>query len=206
MGDVATQGSLFRYFQLPHSFSTYRRDPPHSCDLCGRVRPGYAGPFYGQGNEDFVCEECLIAGRLAERGMTTNTGDAVALREQLAVLSPESESERLEELVRERTAELEERTPHIVSWQDWAWPAHCGDYARFEGEVGQPDLIQLAPDGDGRRFFLDHLYDFREGTDPGTWETIRPDSPTDMAISYSTAVYLFRCLHCGEHLRVWDCD
>ncbi len=203
---MATQESRFRYFLLPHAFSTYRHDPPHPCDFCGRTRPGYGEPFYGPGDEDFICEECLIAGRLAERGLTTNSGDQKALSEQLRALHPGAGPERIEELIRARTAELEERTPHIVSWQDWDWPAHCGDYARFEGEVGQPDLVRLAPDGDGQRFFLDHLYDFRESTDPDTWGSIRPDPPTDLSVSYSTAVYLFRCLHCGEYLTIWDCD
>src|SRR5438552_2877739 len=117
----------YRLFQMPHRFSTYKPQP-RRCELCGETRPGYDGPFYGVEDIDFVCEPCLHAGRLRDRNLFTQTGDVESLRYQLSVYHREmSETER-ESLITERNDELEHRTPHLVTWQDMEWPAHCGDY------------------------------------------------------------------------------
>jgi len=103
---------------------------------------------------------------------------------------------------------LEHRTPHLVTWQSFLWPAHCGDYCCFVKEVGKPDLNELAPDGDGQAFFGSHLYGrLADSTDASAvWEGIRPDSPNDNSVAYDIGVYLFQCLHCGAHVILWDCS
>ncbi len=50
--------AAFGYFEHPHEFSTYRTVPA-LCNVCGQSRPGYAGPFYGLRDVEFVCEDCL---------------------------------------------------------------------------------------------------------------------------------------------------
>lgn len=199
--------TLFTYFRRPHQFSTHT-DEPQVCELCSQVRAGYRPPFYGRAGIKFLCEECLAAGRLAEIDAMTNEGDVRSLRGQLSEAQPKLDEEQVESLVRERTGELEHRTPHLVTWQDWLWPAHCGDYCRFLKEAGKPDLNQLAPDADGRAFFADNLYGrLGETTDvSAVWEGIRPDSPKDNRTAYHVAVYLFQCLHCGAHVITWDSD
>lgn len=62
---------MFRYFHDPHNFSTYTLEP-QQCEICGEHRPGYGGSFYGPEDLDFVCEDCLANGKLAERNFTTN--------------------------------------------------------------------------------------------------------------------------------------
>src|SRR5947208_2790255 len=138
----------FRYFRDPHAFAYYTADP-QECGLCQKERPGYEGPFYGEEEVDFVCEPCLAAGRLAEHDLSANEGDAQALRQQLVVRDPPQSLLDIEVTVQERTKELERATPHLGSWQDWQWPAHCGDYCSYVKLAGKADLETAASDGDG---------------------------------------------------------
>jgi uncharacterized protein CbrC (UPF0167 family) len=196
----------FRYFEHPHQFSTYREERQR-CEVCGREAMGYAGPFFGIRDIEFVCEDCLSTGRLREHDATANNADVMALRQQMYDLHPDISEVEREQIVRERTSELEQCTPHLVTWQDFFWPAHCGDYCCFIKEIGQPELTHLSPDGDGIAFFEAHALDI-ETLDHAreVWEGIRPDSPTDGRIAYPVGVYLFRCLICGEHMLLWDCN
>ena len=72
----------------------------------------------GSATATFVCEECLLEGRLEAADLRTNDPDLAAVREQLRDM-PEPERSRL---IGERTRELTFRTLSLVSWQDWAWP------------------------------------------------------------------------------------
>jgi uncharacterized protein CbrC (UPF0167 family) len=197
--------SPFRYFASPHQFSTYAEEL-QQCQLCGRVRAGYKGPYYGVEHIDFVCEECLIVGRLADKNQITNEGDLEALQTQLKQRYPELTAEEVAQLAQQRTEELERRTPNLLTWQDWFWPAHCGDYCRFIKEVGKPDLVAIANDRDGKGFFRDHAVDVDVSNMDAIWSAIRPDSPVRHTESYSVGVYLFQCLECNQHVIIWDCD
>jgi uncharacterized protein len=198
--------SSFRYFERPYQFSTYRTGPM-PCDLCGEARPGFAGPFYGEGRATRVCEPCLRSGRLADAGLTTNEGDFAVLLEQLQQAQPRLSLEEAQMLAKQRTVKLEQRTPHWLSWQDHFWPAHCGDYCRYVKEIGRPELERLAPDGDVVSFLRAHL-DYVESEEMARdiLESIRPDAPQDGSVAYSIGVYLFRCLTCDEPILLWDAD
>jgi uncharacterized protein CbrC (UPF0167 family) len=197
--------TTFRYFRDPHHFSTYTQEP-RTCDVCGRTPPGYEGPFYSEEDLDFVCESCLASGRLAEQDATTNSADTRTLYWQIKIANPHLSEEQIETLVNDKTAELEQRTPHIVTWQDFEWPAHCQDYAAFVKEAGKPDLTALSPVGDGRFFLNEHLYHGLTTDLDHLWSSVRPDSPTSNDTSYSTAIYLFQCLHCNDYTILWDTD
>jgi len=196
---------VYRYFLSPHRFSTYSEEP-RACDICGKTRPGYGGPFYGVASLDFVCEDCLASGMLAGMGVGTNEGYLGALVEQLRGSLPGLDDAGVEALARERTSELEHRTPRPVTWQDFSWPAHCGDYCLFVKEAGKRDLEGLAPDGDGRAYLASHLYgEPIDSTElDGVWGAVRPGSPEDNSLAFAVGVYLFRCLRCGEHIVLWD--
>lgn len=199
--------TTFRYFLHPHEFSNYQEEPRH-CDICGRTQSGYEGPFAGEHDEvEFVCEDCLSSGRLQELDLSTNDGNVSSLRRQLRVLEPQLADVELDRLARERTAAIEHRTPCIMTWQDFFWPTHCGDYCRFIKEVGQPELNQLSPEGNGVAFFAAHASDIEDmDSAREIWEGIRPDAPSDGKDGYTTGVYLFRCLVCGQYVVLWDCD
>lgn len=200
--------ATYRYFAEPHAFAHYS-PMPRRCNVCGRVALGYHGPFAGAGTGhiEFVCDDCLASGRLAELGASLNEGDAEALEEQLRDLHPELSEDEIARLVHERSAELEQRTPAMVTWQGFFWPAHHGDYCRYIKEVGQRDLVTLAPDGDGFAYFracCRNLYGAEHARE--VWESMRPDAPRDSRTAYSTGFYLFQCLTCGTHIIMWDAD
>ena len=198
-GSCMNAPAKFKYFANPRApVVTTWQEEPRACDVCGRTGPGYAGPFYGPDACDFLCEACLGEGRLVALRASTNEGDAAALMEQLAAL-PEAERAQL---MRARNEELAHRTPHLVTWQDFSWPACCGDYARFEGEVGRAELDRLAPDGDGWRWLQEHAIDA-----PLPFEADElPPYASRPGKEWTMAVYHFRCLSCGRALFHWDCD
>ena len=192
-----------RYFAEPHIWSTYVTKA-QACHFCHREGPGYEGPFYGPEIE-LVCEDCLEAGLLETVDATSCSGDVKALRDQLVAqsLSP-AQRKALEA---ERTRDLEGRTPPLITWQDFLWPAHCGDYCRFVKEVGRKDIESLAGSGDPRTYMTAHLEESdRQLTNVDEiWESITP-GPLDKPSAWSLCVYLFDCLTCGEHVIRWDCD
>jgi uncharacterized protein CbrC (UPF0167 family) len=193
----------FRYFRSPHQFSTYTAEA-HACYFCNRERPGYAGPFYGEEDSEieFVCEECLSLGRLADADATLNQGDWDKLYQQLEDIEYRLHDEEIQALAEPRRTELEQRTPHIPSWQDWLWPAHCGDFCEYVKEAGQPDLLAVAaPEAQPRLFGSKDDAEFREW-----WSHIRPDSPENNATPYPIGVYLFQCLHCKQFVVEWDAE
>lgn len=199
MGEVAT----FRYFAEPHAYSTYTPER-HVCDSCGRNLPGYRGPFYGIRHVEFICEDCLVSGALLRLEQQTNDGDVTTLRRQLAVRRPDLSESGREKIVADRTDELEHRTPLIVTWQDLTWPAHCGDYCRFLKEAGKPDLEGLAAPGNGKSFFVKHLYEPVDTDLDYLWECVRPDSPKDGQDPYDLGVWLFQCLGCSDYVLLFD--
>jgi uncharacterized protein CbrC (UPF0167 family) len=163
------------------------------------TRSGYSGGFYGVEELDFVCEQCLVAGRLAERDFATNEGDLVALRAQLREIAPD----RAEQLEKDRTEELEQRTPHLVTWQDFRWPAHCGDYCEFVSEVGQKELTEMAPGGDGPAFLADSM-DPRLAEFGLEWMDLPPRAPSSRDEVYDPALFLFRCNEFRRYVMWWD--
>ena len=108
----------------------------------------------------------------------------------------------MENFVKDRNNELEHRTPHVITWQDFFWPAHCGDYCCFIKEAGKPDLVPIAPEGKYHLLFND----IDDESFRYFWEGIRPDSPKDNSTAYSIGVYLFQCLHCKQFIILNDSD
>jgi uncharacterized protein CbrC (UPF0167 family) len=153
-----------------------------------------------------VCEECLVAGRLAEIDASTNIGNPEALGDQLREIYPGLDEAEVEARTCRRTDELEHRTPRLITWQDLSWPTHCGDYRRFIKEVGRPDLNELSPDGNGRLFLGKHLRDVGDSDVGEIWERIRLDSPKDVSVAHTIGVYLFQCLECEEYAILWDLE
>jgi len=152
---------------------------------------------------DRLCEGCLRSGRLAELDLATCTGDAAALRKQLAEARPDLIGTELDALVQARTAELEQRTPCLITWQDFFWPAHCGDYCVFVEELGKPEIVELAREQDPTEWFCSLASD----ADVDVWNAIREDSARDNpSVSYDLTVYRFSCRRCQSTVLHWDCS
>jgi uncharacterized protein CbrC (UPF0167 family) len=174
----------FRYFADPRQSTASTWTNEHEiCGICGESRPGYRGPYYGLGELKFVCEQCLAAGHIAEGGFQTNEGEP----------GPPPD----------RRDELEHRTPGLVTWQDIDWPAHCGDYCRFEREVGQEELEAIS-DGSGYEFLQRHLHPDQRHTIE--WDWVPQRGPSSREELNSPSVYFFRCLVCETPLLLWDVD
>ncbi len=213
--DMPDQPITFCYFADPHNFSTYTNDL-HQCDICHQERPAYEWPFYGNADQlKFVCEQCIAGGRLAEFDATTNSAEPGGLAEVVRIVHPEWTPDEQQQYVAERTKELEERTPHIVTWQDSDWPIHCDDYMRYLKGAGRLDCEKPSVTGDAEAFFKQHLADQNRLGDTDAaiqeyvnnlWGVMRVDCPQNGENTWGTEFYLYQCTRCGEYSITWDCD
>jgi uncharacterized protein CbrC (UPF0167 family) len=201
----------YRYFRLPHQFSNFLSEP-HRCDLCGVIRGVYRVVLFGDPEVKkglkHICDQCLSGGALVERGLEMNEGDIGTLRDQLTTLHPDYSADEVETIARPLSVEVMQCTPSPSTWQHFFWPAHCGDYCRYEREAGKPDLLALADDRYTIPFIADSLYDrnHTEAYAQTIWENIRPDSPKSITPAYDIGVYLFQCLVCDRYLLLWDAN
>jgi uncharacterized protein CbrC (UPF0167 family) len=193
----------YRYFQDPARFSTF--SPQGECSVCEQEAQGFEGPFLGEEDLEFICEECLHAGELVEYGATANEADMESLREQISEKNPQLSTEAVAKLVEEKLAELTERTPPPATWQPLLWPAHCGDFCRYIKEVGQGDLEELAPGNDGLTFLMMHFVQADPNQDAEKiYRALRREKTESNTISHSPAAYLFQCQECKEYLVLSD--
>ena len=95
------------------------------------------------------------------------------------------------DIAREKQDELCHRTPSYAGWQQEPWPDHCGDYCAFIGYTGWRELEEQG--------LTDRIewYGFHQ-PDPEYLPYIEAHG--------SMAGYLFRCLHCGQHVLYVDMD
>jgi uncharacterized protein CbrC (UPF0167 family) len=85
-------------------------------------------------------------------------------------------------------------------WQDHEWPYHCEVPARFVGEVGERELVQLSG-GDVEALLLSH--DVYGGDPPITLDMIPPHAPAP-GESWDMTLHHFQCTECGWDLVLFD--
>ena len=169
----------FTYYPDPIGGSVVESD--EECAACSQCR-GYISTsvLYAENvpDEARFCPWCIADGLATSRfGGTFN---------ELAEGAPED--------VR---AEVEQRTPNFLTWQDWSWPVHCRDACVYLG-TPRPGALREYPDAcDGIARELrslgwgdSHISELIDGFDPDG----------------SAVAYLFRCRHCDRHVGVWDAD
>jgi len=145
-----------------------------------------------------ICFECVAEGRLLEIGASAVEGDFGKLKEQIRSENPNASADEIEEKAREITKQLGGSTPNFPTWQDWSWPAHCGDYCQFIRLAGQDDFNKLAEDGNGKALFRDSIYDSSLARNfDFVWSRLKPGNvsgiinPND---NWSPMAYIFKCL------------
>jgi uncharacterized protein CbrC (UPF0167 family) len=89
------------------------------------------------------------------------------------------------------------RTPGLLTWQDWDWPAHCEDAGVY---LGQPTGAELRANAPALEALLGELRQWEWGRDKADVNEFID------GLGASQVVYLFECRHCGTPLLRWDQD
>ena len=199
----------FRYFRAPESEMDLL---PGSrvCSLCGQ--PGRCFPL-DNAPATAGCVDCLRLGRFGfshdtEVGLITEEGfiphdepDDSPRRVFIVANSGEAEVGSAPHLhppkphvTEEAIAELR-RTPSFSTWQEVRWPVHCEDFMAYLGIWGPEEFVKAAPEGEGRRLFLDMVQPLRHRS----W-------PEDGEPRFGQNFVAFQCLHCQTRTGIWDID
>ena len=191
----------FRYLHDPQA--CWHNEMPAQCIACRQHRPGFGFiTLHENGyDEHHVCEACLFSARLETLGLHVNTADSEMLRQQLRQQHPEMTEEERETIVEARTKEAECCTPRPAIFNEFLWPAHCGDYCVFFHKVNAEDVNRLAADGDGKTFLQTHLEPAFQDVDADFISNIWNDR-----LEGFINVYLWQCSQCREYRLTFDSD
>ena len=198
----------YKYFKYPARYAVLQSEAA-ACSICEETKVCLeTTPFYIEEEVDAICEDCLKGGRLPEIGACANDADVEQLFDQLEALFPEKTTEELLKEAKIKTDELELRTPPLVSWQEWKFPAIDGDYAQFVCFGSKRDYNKFASDGDGKKLLADSIIEeLLEFTDvDAIWKTL-PDKQiktVEQSNDYPLLVYIFKSLHTEKYVTVWD--
>ena len=170
----------FRYYRDPVGDEAILPSPA-TCSACGRAR-GFvvAAPLHSAGAPDDgeLCPWCVADGSATGRfGGTFNE------------LEPGTDAET--------AATVQQRTPGIVTWQDWDWPTHCGDAGVY---LGTPSGDELRHNEPALRALLDDVSKYDWGRDEAYMRDFLD------GLGGNQVAYLFECPRCGEQLVRWDMD
>ena len=196
----------FKYFLNPEKYAVILGKS--ECDICHKVKECFDGSVY-YGEEEFgaFCFECVSKGRLLEVGAFSCDPDVRSLKEQLKQINKDLPDKDIERIKNELTDQLIHSTPKFPTWQDWAWPCHCGDYCQFISLAGKEDFNELAEDKNGKNLFGGSLNDrTKENTDiENVWKDLK-NGHININEEYSPMAYIFRCIICNKIITEWDCD
>lgn len=197
----------FKYFRKPKVLGGLLKEK-HNCGICGYKTKCFEGEsFYGEAIVDAVCYRCLKDGKLEGTGIFANDADVEALFDQMLALNPDKPKAELLIEAKSKINEIELRTPPILSWDDWKFPALDGDFCEFISFTSKPELNELAEDGDGKRFLMEHLrIDEENLINPEiVWYQL---SDTKINVieqtNHNCLCYLFQSKVTGKYLVIWD--
>ena len=198
---------IFKHFDHPEFF-TGLKEPETNCDICRQNKLCFdAELFYGADNLASVCPECLASGQLKKKDVFTCIGDKVQLSKQIRRLNPALGESEIENIVKQKTIELEKTTPRLLTWQDWNWPCAEGDYCKFIGYGSKPFYKELAKEIPTQDFFRSSFYELDSYNDD-LW-SILPESKIKTyhdSNQYSTLFYVFKSLNSDKIVTIWDCN
>ena len=198
----------FKYFKNPELYVGLRASET-ICDTCGQSKRCFeAEGFYGIHNLRSICPECLGSGKLMGSGAFTCIGDSENLVEQLTQLNPGLTADEIQAIAKQKTIELENTNPSLVTWQEWPWPCADGDYCKFIGYGSKPFYISLAQGMPVEAFFKASFHE-PESWHEDQWTDEVPDKlikDYEDSSQYGTLFYVFKSLHSDKIITTWDSD
>ena len=201
----------FKYFKQPELFSSFIGEPV-ACGICNNDTKCFdASTFIGTEEIEAICPQCLSAGKLYEKDITTCNADIGELKIQLKALNKNGTDAEIDNMAFLKTNELEKTTPPLITWQDWDWPCAEGDYCQFIGYGSVPLYKKLAVDDDPMEVFETSIYyNLQEDSDAETlWEEDLPKKGIKNlkdSEEYATQFYVFKSIHSDKIITIWDCD
>ena len=197
----------FTYFKNPKNYAGLLPGK-YVCGICGYKDKCFEGEsFYGENVVDAICWKCLNNGKLEAAGIYANDSDVEALFDQMTALNPNTSKEQLLAEAKAKINEVEYRTPPILSWQDWKFPALDGDFCEFLSFTSKAELNELAKDGDGKQFLIDHLQVDEENLiNPEiVWYQLSEKKIESLEqTNHDCLCYLFQSKVSGKYLIIWD--
>jgi uncharacterized protein CbrC (UPF0167 family) len=179
-----------------------------NCSICGYKEKCFDGEaFYGELEVEGVCFKCLKDGKLEGTGIFSNDADVEALYNQMVELYPNKPNDELLMEAKAKIAEIELRTPPILSWQDWKFPALDGDFCEFISFTSKTELNELAEDGKGKEFLEKHLrVDDDNLINPEiVWYQLEDKKIENIKqTNHDCLCYLFQSRVSGKYLIIWD--
>lgn len=175
----------FRYHPDPVSTGSAVAST-EACAVC-RVARGlrYTGPIYGR-QVEHPCLVCIDSGVASDR---LGGADFPAIFTDYADAPSEVPGTVVEVVTR--------RTPGFVGWQQPRWLYHCADAAAFLGPVGYAQVVR----------YSDAVATLRQEQVAFGWSSEEADRYIrSLDQDHGPTGYLFRCLHCGQHLAYSDMD
>ena len=144
------------------------------CKCCGAARGYiYTASVYAPGSyEECICPWCIADGSAAEKFEATFSDARPLIRAGVPA---------------EIIAEVTQRTPGYISWQQEVWLACCRDACEFHGDAPRSELQHLQGDALSRTLAV---WEWREDVWARFVQHYQPGG--------NPAVYKFRCRHCGE--------
>jgi uncharacterized protein CbrC (UPF0167 family) len=162
------------------------------CQVCATKENCLEGEYFDQDYDVIsVCLECLNKGLI-----TVNIPQFIKdriysqIENNLHGKSKENIEKTTNVLI-----EMLSKTPPVPWVQYNDWPVCCNDFARYLGEWNKDDIINKAPDGDGKKYLLSILDDFTKSKVDNIdilWEDI----------GKYTAVFAFECIECSKKIAI----
>jgi uncharacterized protein CbrC (UPF0167 family) len=166
----------FKYHPDPLATGSFERSD-QQCLACGGARGFiYKGQSYAEEELiDAFCPWCIADGK-AHQKFKVEFVDSAGVG---GYGDWESVSEEI-------VAEVAQRTPGFIGWQQERWFTHCGDAAAFVGRAGKQELSQHGAEA---------ISAIKEeiGYEGEDWQDYFQSLDKDG----EPTAYLFRCLHCG---------
>jgi uncharacterized protein CbrC (UPF0167 family) len=168
----------FEYFRYPEKFS-FMTENPESCSVCSEIKKCFdAAGYSGVRDIDYICVDCLKAGKLIELGIESN-------------LNFDDGSEAAKTITY--------KTPALPTWQDTVWPMVDGRFPIFECIASKEDF------NDRNEFLNSFIEEDQTKSDiEWIWDSLPPKKLNSYKDGGDVSVYLFTLD--SKKYWIWDAN